>query len=245
MIPAELSMPSGPGARAGARLIRWPPAGAILALLALSSHAQASLPQRQEEAGRYSFEASLDAGHHGSLESDPLSPLLAGDRPVEIQWVARELPGLRGYRLTTVIEGGVLAGTVVRWTVEPGTGRRLDAGGLRAYRLRLPLLKEPGIHLHTALEAIHRDGSSVLLTKRDAIPEDAKGEGRFAPSRSGRLSEDPARSAGGAVAPGGDAGLAPASSGTTRPVAPGSAGAQVPRPTTRAGTRWSRGPPSA
>jgi len=177
-----------------------PSAGAILALLALSSHADASL-KGPEEAKQYSFEASAAAGLDRSLEYEPLIPFLTRDRPMEIRWMARERPGLHGYRLTVVIEGGALTGTVAHWTIDAGTGRSLDMEGRRAYRMRLPLRIEPGLQVHAALEAVRSDGERRLLAQQDATPGQRRGERRMTLPAGPRLTSNRADDAWGLVGP--------------------------------------------
>lgn len=145
-------------------------AGAVLVLLALSTHAQAEVREQ--------------SGYEPSLKSDPLPPLLVDGRAVEISWLAQEGLGLREYRLTTVVENGALAGTVGRWRIESGTGEPLDGGRIRAYRVRLPLLIEPGLQVHAALEAVRSNGERRLLAQRNANPRRG---GRVTPPAGSRL----------------------------------------------------------
>ena len=235
-------MSSDLGVRARALFVLRQSAGALACLLALVHHTEASQRDAQE-AGQYVFRATLTSEPRG-LDSDSLTSLLANDRAVVFRWVARESPGLRAYRLTTVIEGGALSGTVVRWTVEPGSGQRLDMGRLLEYRLRLPLAVESGLQLHAALEAIAADGSRFLLVERDAFPE-RRSEGQLGSSRGERLVQEDVGSARSAVAPGLTAALANPPTLSLPAQAGASAGYRSRTPITGAGNPWCRGPPAS
>ena len=138
------------------------------------------------EAGRYSFEAFVPGAEDQRLpaelrnQASRLSTLpadiLATDRAVEIEWVSREGPGLRGYRLTATIDGGPLSGMAASWTVAPGTGESGASAGPLLYRLRLPLPVDGRLRLHAALEAVLDDGSAVLLAVRHSTPARSTGD---------------------------------------------------------------------
>jgi hypothetical protein len=151
-------------------VLRPSSAGAALVLLALCIHAQAEVQEQ--------------AGYVHSLKPDPLPPFLLDGRAVEISWLAQESLGLREYRLTAIVESGALAGTVGRWRIESGTGEPLAGGRIRAYRVRLPLLIEPGLHVHAALEAVRSDGERRLLAQKSANPRRG---GRVTPPAGPRL----------------------------------------------------------
>jgi hypothetical protein len=157
---------------------------AHVCLLVAATLAASSAPAvfaASEETGRYSFQAFVPGDEDQRLPAElrarsrsfsPPSPnLLTTARAVEIEWVGRELPGLRGYRLTALIDGGPLSGLAARWMVAPGTGEPALPGLL--YRLRLPLPVDGRLRLHAALEAVRADGSAVLLAVHDSIPAPA------------------------------------------------------------------------
>jgi len=138
-----------------------------------------------EEAGRYRFEAFVtgaeDARLPAELRARAARPalthdLLATDRAVEIEWVGSEKPGLRGYRLTAIIDGGPLSGLAARWTVDPGSGEIGPQPGPRLYRLHLPLPVDGRLRLHAALEAVREDGTAVLLAVHDSTPARTAGD---------------------------------------------------------------------
>jgi hypothetical protein len=157
-----------------------------------------------QEAGRYRFEAFMPGAEDPGLPAElrvhadrsaPRSPaLLAVDRAVEVEWVGREGPDLREYRLTATIDGGPLSGFAARWTVASGSGEPVR--GRRSYRLRLPLPVDGRLRLHAALEAVREDGSVVLLAVRDSTPAPGKAESWLG---------EPARYAPSAARPGGSA----------------------------------------
>src|SRR5688500_4056696 len=117
-----------------------------------------------QEAGRYSFETFVAEAEDHRLPSElraearrtfeTPADTLATDRTVEIEWVGREGPGLRGYRLTAMIDGGPLSGVAARWTVAPGSGEGGPLPGTLLYRPRLPLPVDGRLRLHAALEAV-------------------------------------------------------------------------------------------
>ena len=139
-----------------------------------------------QEAGQYRFEAFVPGAEDLRLPSElraqagrtseAPADLLATDRAVEIEWVGREAPGLRGYRLTAMIDGGPLSGVAARWTVAPGSGEGGPLPGTRLYRLRLPLPVDGRLRLHAALEAVQQDGSAVLLAVRHSTPARSAGD---------------------------------------------------------------------
>jgi len=158
-----------------------------------------------QEAGQYSFEAFVP-GAEDSLPaelraqavrtSEARADLLATDRAVEIEWVGREGPGLRGYRLTAMIDGGPLSGLAARWTVAPGSGEGGPLPGTRLYRLRLPLAVDGHLRLHAALEAVQQDGSAVLLAVRHSTPVRSAGDRSLSgPGWSGLLPDSTGTSA--------------------------------------------------
>lgn len=234
-------MPSDLVVRARASFLLRQSAGAAFCLLALVGGTEASQLEPQE-AGQYDFKATFTSEPRG-FDPDSLTSLLANDRAVVFSWVARESPGLRAYRLTTVIEGGALSGTVVRWTVEPGSGQRLDMDRLLEYRLRLPLAIETGLQLHAALEAIAADGSQFLLAERDAFPE-RRSEGQLGSSRGARLVQEDVGSARSAIAPGSPTAALSNPPTLALPAQAGaSAGSRSRMPITGTGSPGCRGPP--
>jgi hypothetical protein len=160
----------------------------VLSAATLAAAASPALCLASEEAGRYRFEAfvagpedqRLPAELRARVRSAQASDLLATDRAVEIEWVGREGPGLRGYRLTAMIDGGPLSGVAARWTVAPGTGESGLLPGPRLYRLHLPLRVDGRLKVRAALEAVREDGTSVLLAVQDSIPARTAGDGWLA-----------------------------------------------------------------
>lgn len=85
-------------------------------------------------------------------------------RTVTISWTAKERPGLEGYRLTALIDGGPLSGLAGRWHV---TAAGSDGSGTaRTYRVRwlLPLAGAPRVRV--AIEALEGGGVGPLLAVR-------------------------------------------------------------------------------
>lgn len=156
------------------------PACALVALALWAAAAPATVFAASEETAPYSFQAFVPGDEDAHLPAElrsrsfsaPSATLLTTPRAVEIEWVGREGPGLRGYRLTAVIDGGPLSGYTARWMVAPGSGERGPLPG-RTYRLRLPLPVDGRLRLHAALEAVRQDGSAVLLALHDSTPAPA------------------------------------------------------------------------
>ena len=161
----------------------------VLSAATLAAAAAPTLCLASEEAGRYSFEAFVAGPEDQRLPAElrarvprsaQSSDLLATDRAVEIEWVGSEGPGLRGYRLTAMIDGGPLSGVAARWTVAPGTGERGLQPGPRLYRLHLPLRVDGRLKVRAALEAVREDGTSVVLAVQDSTPARTAGDGWLA-----------------------------------------------------------------
>jgi hypothetical protein len=101
--------------------------------------------------------------------SELVLDLIAPAREVEVRWVARELRGLEGYRLTATVDRGFLTGLVGGRTVERTVRAALDGhGGLRAYRVQLVVQGERHSHVRIALEAMGRETSSAPLAVRES-----------------------------------------------------------------------------
>jgi hypothetical protein len=148
--------------------------GSCVTLLVLASQAGAGEPATWLEVRRADelpaelrIDRGADSGH-----------LLSGERIFHVEWSAREPPALRGYRLTATMDRGPLAGLAAQWTVLPGAGRWLP-GGLRQYRLDLPIAAPPHARLRATLEVLGVGGPSRLLAVRD-IRRVGSGGGAFA-----------------------------------------------------------------
>jgi hypothetical protein len=101
--------------------------------------------------------------------SELVLDLIAPAREVEVSWVARELRGLEGYRLTATVDRGLLTGFVGSRTVDRTLGAALEGeAGLRAYRVQLVVPGEPHGHVRIALEAVGRERSSAPLAVRES-----------------------------------------------------------------------------
>lgn len=148
---------------------------AALACFGLLAAARADAQASRAPAGDYAFEAfRAGPGSHlpDELRAPGLSPALTyGTHAVEFSWVGREHFDLRGYRLTATVEGGPLSGLAARWTIAPGSGRALGAGGRRAYRVHLPIPADGRLHVRAVLEALGSGGAPVPLAEHDAVPQ--------------------------------------------------------------------------
>src|SRR5882762_587060 len=108
----------------------WAGPGRVCVLVA-AALAAVSAPSAvfaaSEETGRYRFQAFVPGDEDQRLPAElrarsrsfsaPSANILTAARAVQIEWVGREEPGLRGYRLTAMIDGGPLSGFAARWTV--------------------------------------------------------------------------------------------------------------------------------
>lgn len=110
------------------------------------------------------------AGREGTdaQASELVLDLIAPAREVEVSWVARELPGLEGYRLTATVDRSPLrslvGGRTVARTVRPASDGQ---GGLQAYRVQLVVLGERHGQVRIALEAVGRE--TPLAVRRSAL----------------------------------------------------------------------------
>jgi hypothetical protein len=203
----------------------WAVRGPGCALVAATLAAAAAAPAvfaASEETAPYSFQAFVPGDEDQRLPAElrarsrsfspPSANILTTARAVEIEWVGREGPGLRGYRLTAMIDGGPLSGFAARWMVAPGSGEQGALPG-RTYRLRLPLPVDGRLRLHAALEAVRQDGSAVLLALHDSTPAPATADRWLSgPGWRGQLSSTSGGSAlfqpaGAALASSGDRGI--------------------------------------
>jgi hypothetical protein len=155
---------------------RWFGRGALAALALLCAGTRAwALDAPAPEAGAYSIDAFAVRDGAARLPQELLAPPTSAgilpeagaQGPVELNWTAHEHAGFRGYRVTATIEDGPFSGVATQWTVEPGSGRRDDASGAYAYRVRLNLPVFSQAHVRAALEGVRADGTRVLLGVRD------------------------------------------------------------------------------
>lgn len=101
--------------------------------------------------------------------SELVLDLIAPAREVEVSWVARELRGLEGYRLTATVDRGLLTGLVGGRTVVRTVGSVLDGeAGLRAYRVQLVVPGDRHGHVRIALEALGPARSQAPLAVRES-----------------------------------------------------------------------------
>ena len=111
------------------------------------------------------------SGREGAVASasELVLDLIAPAREVEVSWVARELRGLQGYRLTATVGRGPLTDPVVGRTMARTVRAAVDGqGGLQAYRVQLVVPGERHGYVRIALEAVGRETSLAPLAVRES-----------------------------------------------------------------------------